>query len=134
MGLLDSFTKTIMPKNDDTKDAWNRVGYARLGNSHFKDALFAFESALEIDPKSFDGVSQKEVVEGLNSSDVPKRLIVSETNFRNGTKGMRRSCAIWEERWKVIVNNQQTMRNRQIKFPRFPFTRPFQLENLRVTT
>jgi tetratricopeptide (TPR) repeat protein len=45
-----------MPKNDNTKDAWNRVGYARLANSNFKDALFAFESALEIDPKNFDGL------------------------------------------------------------------------------
>lgn len=72
---------------------------------------------IKYDPKNFDGISQKGVIERLSSSDGSKRLIVSETNFRNGKRGMRRSCAIWNQRWKYILNNQKKMRNNKTKLP-----------------
>lgn len=52
MGFTDTLAKKIMPKNDDTKNSWNSVGFVRLDGSNFNDALFAFDSALEIDPNS----------------------------------------------------------------------------------
>jgi arylsulfatase A-like enzyme len=65
--------------------------------------------------EKFDGISQKGVLEELVPSGKPERLIVSETNFMKKNKGMRRSCIIWDQRWKLICNYETKIKN--IKIP-----------------
>jgi tetratricopeptide (TPR) repeat protein len=55
MGLLDSLTKKLLPKNDDSKSLYISSGWARLELSNYNDALFSFDSALEIDANCEDG-------------------------------------------------------------------------------
>jgi arylsulfatase A-like enzyme len=65
----------------------------------------------------FDGISQKEVIETSELPNNSKRLIVSETNFHYGKKGMMRSCAIWEDRWKLIHNKERESKQLKGQLP-----------------
>jgi arylsulfatase A-like enzyme len=65
------------------------------------------------DREKFDGISQKEFFIELVPSEKPERQIFSETNFLK--KEMRRSCIIWDQRWKLICNYETKIRN--IKIP-----------------
>ena len=64
--------------------------------------------------EKFDGISQKGVLEELVPSGKPERLIVSETNFMKKNKGMRRSCIIWDQRWKLVCNYETQLKKRKI--------------------
>jgi tetratricopeptide (TPR) repeat protein len=46
---MDSFAHAIFPKNEDSKRTYISSGNSRLASSKFKDALTAFDYALEID-------------------------------------------------------------------------------------
>ena len=74
---------------------------------------------IKYNPKEFDGVSQRPVLEKSSFPSNPKRLIVSETNFHNKQKGMIRNCAIWNQRWKLIHNYQRRTGNNKAKLPAY---------------
>ena len=65
---------------------------------------------ISYDREIFDGISQKRVFNELVPSEKPERLIVSETNFMKKNRGMRRSCIIWNQRWKLICNYETRKR------------------------
>ena len=66
---------------------------------------------IKYDQQGFDGSSQVGVFERLGNTDKSERLIISETNFKHMQKGMKRSCAIWNHRWKLIQNYERTLLN-----------------------
>ena len=72
---------------------------------------------IQYNQQSVDGISQRELFKRSDASDTSTRLIVSETNFKNMQKGMMRSCALWNQRWKLIYNHVRTFLNYNGKFP-----------------
>jgi arylsulfatase A-like enzyme len=69
--------------------------------------------------QDFDGTSQIDVFKWNGNQDESERLIVSETNFKHMEKGMKRSCAIWDNRWKLIQNYERTLFNFDGELPAY---------------
>jgi len=69
---------------------------------------------ISYDREKFDGFSQKRISEKLVPSEKPEKLIISETNFLKKGSGMRRSCTIWDQRWKLICNYQTKIKNKKL--------------------
>jgi arylsulfatase A-like enzyme len=69
---------------------------------------------IQYDQRGFDGISHLDIFDRTVSPEKKERLIVSETNFKNKKRGMRRSCIIWKQRWKLIHNYQRLTKKRRL--------------------